>query len=55
MKLYELKGMLKFYAEDIDDAFRRIGEYYLELSKEGTDVKILVEEGTNISLKEIKQ
>ena len=54
MKLFELKGMLKFYAEDIDDAFRRIGEYYLELAKKGTDVESFGEEGTNMSLRKVE-
>ena len=33
MKLFELKGTLRLYAENIDDAFEKIGKKYLSFSK----------------------
>ena len=34
MKLYELKGTLRLYAENLDDAFEKIGKKYLSFSRE---------------------
>lgn len=50
LKLFELKGTLRFYAKDLDDAFRIIGKYYLDLS-EGKDTEPKGEIGTDMRTK----
>jgi hypothetical protein len=47
MKAFRIDADALFYAESIDDAFRRVGEYYLALSKaaDADDVQPLFDKG----------
>ena len=58
-KLYELKGTLRLYANNLRDFHKKIGDYYLALSqcKGGIDdytIYPIGEEGTDINIKVIK-
>jgi len=53
MKLFELKGTLRFYAKDVDDAFRRIGKHYSTISKKGVDSPGIGEPGTEMALRPV--
>ena len=55
LKLYELKGTLRLYAENIDDAFEKIGKKYLYMAKENRTneeeaLTMVGEAGTDITL-----
>jgi len=55
MKLFELKGTLRLYAENIDDAFEQIGKKYLYMAKEDRTIEeealtMVGEAGTDITL-----
>ena len=59
-KLYELKGTLRLRADNLDTFYKKIGKYYLALSKApgGIDdysIYPIGEAGTDMKLKVIKE
>ena len=54
LELFELKGTLRFYARDLDDAFEQIGKYYLALSRGENIDPFEAEPGTDIELEVVK-